>query len=377
MEKDLTLLLTLKGRDFFTLRWMYYANKLKLPYHIYIADGEVNPEIKKILESKELFPHLSYEYHKYNDLSLPDFYFKVFDSLQKIKTRYVQMCDNDDFVLKTGINLSLKFLDQNNDFVCAQGNVAGLLINKNKTYSNLYGKISKITPQYSKSYMPASFLSNIALERTLEIIEDYRSLYYAIFQTNVLKKITQEIVDSSFSHTGIHERFIAYRAASFGKIKIEHSYTSYLRQYGTSNRVENPYDWVDQLIDSNFTKDHTFMINHLCTFLSRNESEEIGLDIKMDLINAYKNSLRKEIKQRFTRKTFSRKLLNSTKKRILHLENLFFQKNILLKSIKKYNGPAKAKMLKREINVLKSFLEGNETVDFIKTVYPECSKILK
>ena len=369
MENSLTLLLTLKGRSLFTLRWMYYANKIKLPYHIYIADGEVNPKLEKILQSKESFPHLSYEYHKYKDLSLPDFYFKVLDSLKKIKTRYVQMCDNDDFIFTSGVNLSLRFLEKNTDFVCAQGRVAGFSLNKNKTYPNLSGKISKITPLYSKNYSRALFSSNIALERTLDVIKNYKCIYYAVYQTNVLQKIAQEIVHTPFSHSGIHERFIAYRAASFGKIAINHSYTSYIRQYGTSNRTENPYDWVDQLIDSNFTKDHTSMIEHLHAFLSFNKSPEIGLEIKMDLINAYKNSLRKELKQRYKRKAFSEKTLNSAKKRLAQLENLFLQKNILLRSVKKYNGPDNAKMLEHEIDNLKSFLEGKETEEFIKSVY--------
>ena len=40
IENKLTILLTLKGRESFTYRWLEYSNNIRLPFRIYIADGE-------------------------------------------------------------------------------------------------------------------------------------------------------------------------------------------------------------------------------------------------------------------------------------------------------------------------------------------------
>ena len=67
MKDNLTILLTLRGRHLHTLRWMWHANRVGLPCHVIIADGEVHPTIDRLLSDPGNFRNLSYEYHRHHD----------------------------------------------------------------------------------------------------------------------------------------------------------------------------------------------------------------------------------------------------------------------------------------------------------------------
>ena len=53
MENKLTIVLTIKGRTEFTLRWMNYMNIVSCPYKILIADGGADKDIEKNLKNKK------------------------------------------------------------------------------------------------------------------------------------------------------------------------------------------------------------------------------------------------------------------------------------------------------------------------------------
>src|SRR6185437_8652049 len=112
LDARLTLLLTLKGRDLYTLRWLWHANRVHLPFRIVIADGEVNPAVARLIEDSAVFSNLQIEYRRYNDLTFRDFYLKLQDAISGIKSPYVMMSDNDDFLFPSGIGESLEWLER-------------------------------------------------------------------------------------------------------------------------------------------------------------------------------------------------------------------------------------------------------------------------
>ena len=116
-------MLTLRGRHLHTLRWLWHANRIGFPYHVIIADGEIHPTIDRLLSNPATFPNLSFEYHRHCDLSLSDFYKKCTETIQKVKTKYVMMSDNDDFLIISGIQRSIEYLDNEPEYVCAGGRI--------------------------------------------------------------------------------------------------------------------------------------------------------------------------------------------------------------------------------------------------------------
>src|ERR1700676_638227 len=126
----LTIVLPLKGRHLFTLRFLWHANKARLPYRLLIADGQVDEAVASYLEnSRDIFPNLDIEYVRYpNDSDYSRFFAKMSDALSRVRTPYAMMADNDEFLRIQGIEQALDFLDANADYVCCSGRAAAFSV---------------------------------------------------------------------------------------------------------------------------------------------------------------------------------------------------------------------------------------------------------
>ncbi|MGA9951110.1 MAG: hypothetical protein WBQ24_22905, partial [Xanthobacteraceae bacterium] len=84
----LTIVLPLRGRHLFTLRFLWYADKLRLPYRILIADGQVNETVARHIEnSRTFFPNLDIDYVRYpDDAGYPQYFAKMADAMRRVRT---------------------------------------------------------------------------------------------------------------------------------------------------------------------------------------------------------------------------------------------------------------------------------------------------
>src|SRR5580704_15823431 len=143
-ESRLTIVLPLKGRYLFTLRFLWYANSVKLPYRFILADGQAHPALGGILEhSRRFFPSLDIEYIAYpDDTNFAQFFKKMSDAVHRVRTPYAMVVDNDDFPVRTGIDRSVDFLDTHPDYICCGGGLAGFSV-----YSGLHDPNNGLTGQ--------------------------------------------------------------------------------------------------------------------------------------------------------------------------------------------------------------------------------------
>jgi glycosyltransferase domain-containing protein len=262
----LTIILPLKGRYLFTLRFLWHANRARLPYRIVIADGQVRPALAKILEnSREHFANLDVTYLRYpDDIDYHSYFLKMTDALQRVKTPYAMLADNDDFIAREGIERSLNFLDVNKDYICCGGGLAGFSV-----YSGLrrpngpIGRFNRYAYRYTHLDRSEDFSSSSPVERLCQGSRNWWS-YYAIYRTEGLQTIWREILDIDFSDLHLHELFCAMRALTLGKIRSDAKTISYLRQYGTSLGYYKK-GWVHHLLRSRFTQDFDAMIDRVST----------------------------------------------------------------------------------------------------------------
>jgi glycosyltransferase domain-containing protein len=266
MTPRLTIILPLKGRFLFTLRFLWYANRAKLPYPIIIADGEVDQALAKILEnSREHFPNLNIDYVRYaDDVDYHSYFIKMTDALQRVKTPYAMLADNDDFVAFAGTERSLDFLDANSDYVCCGGGLAGFSV-----YSGLRspngptGPINRYAYRYTHLDRSEDFSSSSAVERLRHGSRNWWS-YYGVYRIDALKTIWREILEIDFSDLHLHELFCAMRTLTLGKIRSDGGTIAYLRQYGTSFGYYKK-GWVHHLLRSRFTQDFAGMVERVST----------------------------------------------------------------------------------------------------------------
>ncbi len=264
----LTLVLPLKGRPLFTLRFLWHANKLAVPYRIIVADGEVHPAIAKLLEDPATFPNLDIEYIRYpDDSSFSRFYAKMADATARVVTPYIMMVDNDDFVMPEGIARSIEFLNTHEDYVSCGGGVAGFApyASSRSTELALLGPLNKLAYRYSQNYQSRDLGALSVPERVLDGYADYMTTYYNVFRSPAMATICRECVELDFTDLEVHESYFAMRALTMGKTRSDAASVSYLRQYGTSSGSAFKKDWVHHLLRSRFTTDFDAMVGRIST----------------------------------------------------------------------------------------------------------------
>jgi glycosyltransferase domain-containing protein len=254
----LTILLPTKGRHLHTLRFLWHANEIKLPYRILVADGEVHPRIAELLEDPATFSSLSIDYVRYpKDVTFGHFFRKIADAAQRINTAYVKMVDNDDFLVPTGLSKCLQFLEGNLDYVCCGGGLAGFAIDdmSGTALPQVLGRVNRYAYRYTKNYTSRDLAAVSLKERVLDAYRNYKTTYYDVFRTDALQTIWTECAEIDFSDAQLHEYFCALRTVTLGKARSDASNIFYLRQYGTSGQAAFKKDWVHHLVHSRFSKD--------------------------------------------------------------------------------------------------------------------------
>jgi glycosyltransferase domain-containing protein len=144
-----------------------------------ILDYYEHSSLKIIIadSSKEPFPYAianrNVEYYHWPDVKLPK---KLFDALQRVKTKFVVMCADDDFTFPDSIQQCVNFLEQNETFAVAQGNVLTYLKDTAKAgrleFSILY-----------KNMFSFSIETDDAMDRVGRLLRNYRSVFYAVHYT--------------------------------------------------------------------------------------------------------------------------------------------------------------------------------------------------
>ncbi|TAN42041.1 MAG: TIGR00180 family glycosyltransferase [Nitrospirae bacterium] len=263
--KGLTILLTLKGRNLHTLRWLWHANRICLPFHVIVADGEVHPTIDRLMSNPETFSNLSFEYLRYEDKSFRDFYYKCTDALDKVKTPYVMISDNDDFLFPYGLQKSMAFLDEAPEYVCAGGGIPGFsLATEVNHISNVSGPLKSIKYRciLNEWYRCRNIDNASVATRVLEETRNPLSVYYNIYRTSALKTINNEIFECDISFR-LHEIYHALRTVTLGKVRSDPSFFTYLRQDGTSMNFGSNTEWIDELFRCRFAQDLEAMVTRM------------------------------------------------------------------------------------------------------------------
>ncbi len=268
MTQRLTIVMPLRGRPLFTLRFLWHANAARLPYRFILADGQVVPALAGALEnSRKIFPEIDVEYIRYpDDASFADYFAKMHDAMRRVETPYAMFVDNDDFLAHAGIERSIEFLDANPDYVCCGGGVAGIsaYIRKDPSLGGLVGPLNKLSFRYMPYDRSLDLDSFSATERLVRGLRNSWS-WYAVYRTPALLTIRREAAEMSLSDLQLHEKFCAMRTLTLGKARSDPATIAYLRQYWTSLQYPFSHDWVHHLVRSRFNTDFAEIMRRIST----------------------------------------------------------------------------------------------------------------
>jgi glycosyltransferase domain-containing protein len=289
MLQRLTIILPLKGRPLFTLRFLYHANRTKVPYHFLIADGEVREPLSQILEDASAhFPNLSIEYIRYPDDSrYSDFYRKMADVSGRVHTPYAMLADNDDFLGVNGIEQMLNFLEGSPSHSCSTGRVGGFGVHDG--FSNRSGGVTGRVNRYFDWYTPVDVSQESAQER----IRDGGHLnwtYYAVVRTSALATIEREAAEIDFSDLAIHETYHSMRMFSLGRARFDPASVTYFRQFGTSSSGIYHFDWGRYLVYGRLTSDIAMAVERVSAGVSTDAQERsiIAEQLRQIILGKYR-----------------------------------------------------------------------------------------
>jgi glycosyltransferase domain-containing protein len=269
----LTIVLRLKGRPLFSLRFLSHANRARMPFRFLIADGEARPPLVDILEnSREIFPNLDIDYIRYpDDISFNQFYEKMHDALRRVRTPYVMLADNDDFLAPAGIERAIEFLDSHRDYVCCGGGIAGFSVHAplNAALGVVVGPINKISYRYAPNDRSDDYNSSSVAERVIAGLSNTWG-YYGVFRAPELALIWNEVREMAPSSLQLVERYCAMRALTLGKARSDPAVIGYWRQYWTSSGVHwrssgnvPSREWIHHLMRNDFNGDFSRILERI------------------------------------------------------------------------------------------------------------------
>jgi glycosyltransferase domain-containing protein len=299
MTQRLTIVMPLRGRPLFTLRFLWHANAARLPYKFIIADGEVRPDLSRLLsDSPKLFPHLDVDYIRYpDDTDFGRYFAKMTDALARVRTPYVMLADNDDFLAFAGLERSLDFLERHSDYVCCGGGIGGFAVYARKFpwLGGLCGPLNKLAYRYMPYDRSLDLGSPSAAERLRQGLRNSWS-YYAVFRSPALQTIWREVAEINLSDLQLHEKYCAMRTLTLGKARSDPATIAYCRQYWTTLRSAFPKDWVHHLVRSRFSIDFAEILARISRAAAAADGVDestLAEDLRDDIISWFGDFLRR------------------------------------------------------------------------------------
>ncbi len=211
---DLSILIPTLNRTKQLSKILNYYFKINFRAKIYILDSSDEVHLNKN----------SFEIQKYSKLIIV--HKKIFGSssqvlgkvLPEINTKYSVFSGDDDFFSEKGLEKSIKFLDENNDFSASHGKMLNLI------YSD--DKLNSILNISNYNSMGFDNCYNKPLERLIFSLKNYQTSTFAVHRTEIFQKIysyadTKKIVKNALVNENIfyNELLFNFLSSCYGKNK--------------------------------------------------------------------------------------------------------------------------------------------------------------
>ena len=285
-DSNLTVLLVLKDRVEFTYRWMDYANLVKFPFKVIVADGGFDQSIEKHLSTGDKYENVNYQYLRYPyDKTYLDFYTKLASAFSKITTDYVVLADNDDFFIVDSLIKSIDFLSKNQDYASCGGETGGLFI-KDENFFEIGLSSSK----------PSDIDQEDPIKRIEKLLNCYGVTYYDVHRTCQLKSIFCKLRDLNPSDLFISEIITTSLVAVEGKVK-KNDYLYMVRQNNTPGstavEIQKTNNYFGRMFIRSWSKDcYNFSITVAKSISNKSDASD---DIAPTVMRHYRKFLLKNV----------------------------------------------------------------------------------
>ncbi len=288
---DLTIVLTLKDRVPFTLRWLDYAARAPLPFRILIADGGADNDLAQVVAARQS-GGLNVEYIRYPlDRAYADYYAKIADALSRVTTPFVVLADNDDLFVPAGLAAAVEFLGANEDYVACGGQCAvfWLAAERQPDQDTVYGDAD-----WKCSSQMHSDVAQTARQRIVDQSLGASDVFYAVHRTELLRRQFETIRDFNPHDLFLMEQLVAFLTAIAGKCRqLDLLYIARQQDSPGSSggdHQEQFGDWFDRMLLPTWSGDFTRFVDLAAAALARADGIAPG-EAREAIIKCYKMSV--------------------------------------------------------------------------------------
>ena len=281
---DITILLTIYNRPYYTLRWLKYFIFNNCPYKLYICDGgndnELTNKIKKLTNQFNNIVYKKFQYYK----NFKKFHEKFFQATMEITSKYTFISEDDDFIIFSNLKKLQDILDDNHEYSC----VGGMNI-----------ELEQVNPLLSWKYYVLNTENNTGISyeestselRCIQSVKKTNSNYNCLHKTENLREIFKYLYELNSNNLWVTELIFILMSAYFGKIKRVSSLT-YIKMANID--VSSSYAYFKYInifsfmTSKNFAKDNY----DIAQFLNEKDhginKENLSKEININLSNFYK-----------------------------------------------------------------------------------------
>ena len=360
-NKKLTIILPIKERRSFTLRFFRYISQIKFPFDLLIADGskkKISSEYLEILKKSKI----KFHYYKFPfDVNYPTYQKKIFNSLKFIKTKYVALFSDDDFPIIYSFKKLILFLEKSKSHVACGGNAFNFDLLKTSTNGKeVYGH----PINFGEMMNANSNENNDKKKRLQKYLDKMENSWHYIFRTKILLKNykTTNKKRASFKNVDFYD--FAQDGVNFlsGKIKKINTLT-FLHQYHSQSEINSRLKYEKLINNKNFIVDVSNLHKKIKSIIGNNHKQDLRkFFFQSEIFFPKKNSnIANPVKKNnlssknyFFSKLSQNKIIISFY--ILYLNKIMYLNN---RHIKKIMNLQKNIKIKNELNIIFNFLKKN------------------
>lgn len=213
------------NRPDFLERLLNYYQDLAVKYRIIVADSSSvrNKKLNKKIILK--FPRLNILYlDKFNPLQVS--HQKFAEMVKVAEAKYTVFCADDDFLIPSGIDEAVNFLDKNKDYSSAHGTYIAFYINSNLPF------FKKFIWRYIYPY--ESIADENPLTRVSKHLGNYYQVLWAVRRTDHLKTVYKEFLKSRTDPVLFGELLPDILTLIYGKMKRLNTFYSARQAFSTA-----------------------------------------------------------------------------------------------------------------------------------------------
>ena len=299
MKNNLTIILLLKEREEFTLRFIEFFLRNNFNYNLFIADGSKKKLGQSILNKIRTNSNITYKKFP-EDKNYTIFYKKIISSLEIVKTKYVLFASNDDFLIYDTIDRCMKILIKYRDLNGAGGSIYSFSLSKNKKF------IENINPLYFN----LNFDQNHVKKRVDIFFTCPSSTMHYIMNRKNLLKSKKNAVKFFNNNIELMDFFTDVNNIINGKIKIINSPVLFHQSTPNSEASKRPEIILDNFKNKKFPEEIMKLIDIIYKRTKIDKFQLFKKYYKSEIIPVMKGlSFKSEIS--------AKEMINTIKKKII------------------------------------------------------------